>query len=151
QPNSANGPSAAPSVPPAAPGLPALLAVSVQLTAPITSRDAVGATIHGTVAAPVLRKGRVEIPSGAAVTGRIRRLEKYPNDGPPEFIVGLEFTELETPAGPVPFYADLLRLERRPGIRPTFSRRVLVRTGTEYEPRDEAVTLPELPGVASFF
>ena len=66
--------------------------------------------------------------------------------------MGLEFTEVETGGATLRFYADLLRIDRSPAIRPALSERVLVPGGRGvYQARDEIVTLPELPGVASFF
>jgi hypothetical protein len=54
--------------------------------------------------------------------------------------------------GSLRFYADLLRMDRSPGIRPTLSERVLVRDGLGgYQATAATITLPELPGVASFF
>jgi hypothetical protein len=43
------------------------------------------------------------------------------------FIVWLEFTEVEVRGGLLPFYADLLRIDKNPLIQPTLSERVLVR------------------------
>jgi hypothetical protein len=98
--------------------------------------------IEGKTLGNVLSRGKIAIPDGAIVHGRIRRLEHYQrNDN--EFIVGLEFTELEGRGGPLPFYADLLSIERVQQIR------ILLK---EEIPAGEAkITLPELPGVASFF
>jgi hypothetical protein len=65
--------------------------------------------------------------------------------------VGLEFTEVEVSGGPPRFYADLLRMDKRPGIRQDLSEQVLVLTGAGVEAKTQIITLPELPGVASFF
>jgi len=54
------------------------------------------------------------------------------------------------PSGSLPFYADLLRIDKNPQIQPTLSERVLVRGAAGVPAREETVTLPELPGVASF-
>jgi hypothetical protein len=67
------------------------------------------------------------------------------------FIVGLEFTEVEVRGGLLPFYADLLRIDKNSRIQPTLSERVFIRDRTGVQPRDQTITLPELPGVASFF
>jgi len=88
----------------------------------------------------VMRKGKILIPDGSVVRGRIRRLERY---NAAEFIVGLEFTEVEVNRESRRFYADLLRMDRLPGIRTT-----LKSTGNY---QTQKITLPELPGVASFF
>jgi hypothetical protein len=146
-------PPGSPSVPSppdaAGPAVPALLRITVQLTTPISDQDAVGALIEGRVSEDVLRKGRILIPNGSVVRGRIRRLEQYQGGG--TFIVGLEFTEVEVPGGSLPFYADLLRIDKNPRIQPALSERVLVADTAGVHAREETITLPELPGVASFF
>ena len=132
--------------------VPAFLPVTVQLTTPITDKDAVGALIEGKVSGDVVHKGKIVIPNGSVVRGRIRRLERWQGTGSWDFIVGLEFTEVEVNGGPLRFYADLLRIDRNPGIRPTLSERVPVRDGRGgVRTGQETITLPELPGVASFF
>jgi len=65
--------------------------------------------------------------------------------------VGLEFTEVEVSGGWLRFYADLQRMDKRPGIRANPAEQVLVKTGVAVEAKTQIVTLPELPGVASFF
>lgn len=131
--------------------IPANQMVTVQLTTPVTSRDAVGSPIEARVVGAVLRKGLIVIPDGAAVRGRIRRLERFQGSGAAEFIVGIEFTEVDATGGPRPFYADLLRLDRVPGVRASLSERTVVHETYKDRISDETITLPELPGVASFF
>ena len=59
---------------------------------------------------------------------------------------------MEAGGGSLRFYADLLRIDPSPGVRPTLSERALVHDSRGgYETRDAIITLPELPGVASFF
>jgi hypothetical protein len=126
--------------------LPALLQLAIRLTSVITDQDAVGKLIEARIDGDVRSKGRVLIDDGALVHGRIRRLDRYPEEG--YFAVGLEFTEVQTRDGPARFYADLLRLEKRQGIRP------VVRESVSLPYRREGsleLKLPELPGVASFF
>jgi hypothetical protein len=123
----------------------ALLLVTIQLTSPVTDRDAVGKLIEARIAGDVRSKGKVVIEDGALVHGRIRRLDRYP--GQAHFAVGLEFTELETHDGPIRFYADLLRLEKRAGFRPALHEIVRMRNADALV----EIKLPELPGVASFF
>ena len=129
--------------------LPALLRITVQLTTSISDQDTVGTLIEGRISEDVLRKGRILIPNGSVVRGRIRRLERYQGGG--SFIVGLEFTEVEVRGGSLPFYADLLRIDKNPRIQPALSERVLAADGAGVQVREETITLPELPGVASFF
>jgi hypothetical protein len=121
--------------------IPASLLFTVELTTSISDKNSVGTLIEGKVSGDVLRKGKIVIPRGSVVRGRIRRLERSPEGG--AFILGLEFTEVDAPGGSLPFYADLLRIEKNPGLQPVFSEQVLV----SYR---ETITLPELPGVASF-
>ena len=129
--------------------VPALLRITVQLSTPITDKESVGALIGAKVYGDVIHKGKIIIPNGSLARGRIRRLERYKTGE--DFIVGLEFTEVEVNGRSQRFYADLIRLAKVRGIRPTLSEQVAVRSGGELESRDETITLPELPGVASFF
>jgi hypothetical protein len=126
--------------------LPALLQVAIRLSSVITDQDSVGKLIEARIAGDVRNKGKVLIEDGELVHGRIRRLDRYPGEG--YFAVGLEFTEVQTRDGPARFYADLLRLEKRQGIRP------VVRESVSLPNRREGsveIKLPELAGVASFF
>jgi hypothetical protein len=126
--------------------LPALLQVAIRLTGVITDQDAVGKFIEARISGDVRSKGRVLIEDGALVHGRIRRLDRYPGEG--YFAVGLEFTEVQTRDGPARFYADLLRFEKRQGVRPVLRESVWLPNRQE---SSREITLPELPGVASFF
>ena len=122
--------------------VPALLKLTIALTTPVSNTDAVGSLIEGKVVGNVVSRGKVAIADGAIIHGRIRRLEHYQgNDN--EFIVGLEFTELEASAGLQPFYADLLSIDRAPQVRIVLKEEVAA--------GEAKITLPELPGVASFF
>jgi len=134
---------------PAEEPIPALLMVAIRLTTPVTENEAVGTLIEGRTDGAVMNKGRVVVPNGTLVRGRIRRLEHY-RDGQ-HFIVGLEFTEIDLAGGPRPFYADLLRMDRLPGVDAMLSDSVVVLTPAGVEVEPEQITLPELPGVASFF
>jgi hypothetical protein len=129
--------------------VPAFLEVTVLLTTPISDQDAVGKLIDGKISADVVHKGMVAVPNGSVVHGRIRRLEHYPGRG--VFAVGLEFTEVEVHGESLPFYADLLRVDKDPRIEAVLSRRILVPREGSVQVTDEVIILPELPGVASFF
>ena len=135
----------------ATPSIPANHQVTVQLTTPITSQDAVGKLIEGKVIGDVINKGAILVRSGAAVKGRIRRLERYQGNGRPEFILGLEFTEVEASGGPTPFYADFLRMDTTAGVLPNLKQRSVVHDTVDGKTTDETITLAELPGVVSFF
>jgi hypothetical protein len=126
--------------------LPASLRVTIQVTSPITDRDTVGKLIEGRVAGDVRRKGRVVLEDGAPVHGRIRRLDRYEGGG--HFIVSLEFTEVQAHGTPLRFYADLVSLEKWKGVQPALRKDVLL---PNYIGSAVEITLPELPGVASFF
>ncbi len=119
------------------PPVPSGLLVPIELTTPISGGQAIGALIEGRVAAAVMEKGRLAIPAGAAVRGRIRRLE---HDGA-YLVVGLEFTEIQTPAGPARFYANLQDLDKRSSVK----------LSIETTAPEERLYLRYLPGVASFF
>jgi len=129
--------------------VPPFLPITLQLTAPITEKDAVGTLIEARVSADVVRKGKIVVPHDSLVRGRIRRLERYQTGA--EFVVGLEFTEVEVNGRSLRFYADLIRMDRRPGIRPALDEPVIVRTAGGIQTTSQTVTLHELPGVASFF
>jgi hypothetical protein len=131
--------------------VPPSLLITVRLTTPITDKDTVGKSIEARVSGDVVRKGKIIVPDGSLVRGRIRRLERYQESGAADYIVGLEFTEVEANGGLLRFYADLLRMDKRPEIRLSLSEQVLVRSNIGVEPKLQIITLPELPGVASFF
>jgi hypothetical protein len=131
--------------------VPPFLLITLQLTTPITNKDTVGKAIEAKVSGDVVRKRMIIVRNGSLVRGRIRRLERYQGGGGADYIVGLEFTQVEAGDGPLRFYADLVRMDKRPEIRPSLSERVLVRSNIGVESKTETITLPELPGVASFF
>ena len=147
-----SAPAAVAPVPEPEKAVPALLPVTVRLTTSITDKETVGTLIEGEIADDVRRKGKIVLPRGSAVRGRIRRLERFENDR--YFVVGLEFTEVKANDESLRFYADLLSIDKIPGIRATLSKQVFVHrapSGTGYDPAIEKITLQELPGVASFF
>ncbi len=157
------GPAAAPPQPAAAEGtLPPELRIAVALSTPLDDRAAVGSIVQGKVAGSVMQKGKVLVPEGALVEGRIRRLERY-SDAGDYFIVALEFTGLETPGGNLRFYADLQDVDRREGAEMVLDNTTRAEPG-EFRsagPRFNAVTWDnayrqriwthEVPGVGTFF
>lgn len=131
--------------------VPALLLVTIALTTPIAEGDAVGKPIEGRTVGNVLRKGKIAIPSGSLVHGRLRRLEQS-DIKPGYFIVGLEYTEIEIGGAPVMFYADLIKMDHRGGILPALESHIVQpRYPGITQEALETITLPEIPGVASFF
>jgi len=129
------------------PSLPAQLEVTMVLATSISDRDAAGASIEGRISGNVVHRGKVVLPDGAVVRGRIRRLERSAERR--ETAIDLEFTEVGVRGDSLPFYADLVRIDKEPRIQIQVSRRILVRGPRSAQAADLAVTLPELPGVAS--
>ena len=108
-----------------------------------------GRLIEAKVYGDVVYREKIIIPHGSLVRERIRRLEQYGTGE--DHVVGLEFMEVEVNGRSMRFYADLIKMDRSPKIRTKlFVEKVIVRSG-RYDNRYETVTLPELPGVASFF
>jgi hypothetical protein len=138
-------------IPPSDPteAVPAFLPVTLLLASPISDRTAVGTLIQAKVSGDVRHKGKVVVDDGATVRGRIRRLERFEATGENEFIVGLEFTEVEAAQGPLRFYADFLRIDKNSRIRPATAERIPLPGAPPN--RERVLVLPELPGVASFF
>jgi hypothetical protein len=131
--------------------MPPFLVIKLQLTTPITDKDPVGRLIEAKVSGDVVQKRMIIVRNGSLARGRIRRLERFAGGRGADYIVGLEFTEVESSRGPLPFYADLVRMDKRPEMRPSLSEQVLVRSNVGFQPETQTITLPELPGVASFF
>ena len=145
-----------PPLPAAAEGkLPPDLRIAVALSTPVDDRAAVGALIQGKVVGSVTQNGKVLVPEGALVEGRIRRLERY-SDAGDYFIVALEFTRLKTPGGALRFYADLQDVDRREGAEIVFSSTTRAESGglgsaAWYNTDSQRVWTHEVPGVGTFF
>jgi hypothetical protein len=157
------GPAATPPQPAEAEGtLPRELSIAVALRTPLDDRASVGALIQGKVIGSVTQKGKVLVPDGALVEGRIRRLERY-SDAGDYFIVALEFTRLETPGGNLRFYADLQDVDRREGAEMVLRNTTLVESGgfqstsqrlnsvTWDKTSSQRIWTHEVPGVGTFF
>uniref|UniRef100_Q01UR7 Uncharacterized protein n=1 Tax=Solibacter usitatus (strain Ellin6076) TaxID=234267 RepID=Q01UR7_SOLUE len=124
------------------------LEITTRLSRPITLENAVGSLIEATVSGNVPRKGKVLIPDGSAVRGRIKRLEWNEEKGG-YYIVGLEFREIDAAGVNYRFFADLRVLDRAPGVGFT-----LVFDSTQNKQvagSTEILSLPEVPGVGTFF
>ena len=144
--------------------LPKGIQVSMALVTPVTGRDLVGSLISARILSPVRSKGKVLIPEGATLRGRIRRLEHYEDQGG-YFVVGIEFTEIESDSAVVPFYADLQAVDRSAGIewnlRKSSSQEVRVEQpgksgmpltwGEQQRITTEHIWANDLPGVGTFF
>ena len=109
------GPAAAPPQPAAEGALPPGLRITVGLSAPLDDHAPAGSLIEGKVASSVMQKGRVLVPEGALVKGRIRRLERY-SDAGDYFILALEFMQIETPTARLRFYSELQDVDRPKGV-----------------------------------
>ena len=120
--------------------IPALLKVTVELTTPVSSEDVVGKLIAGRISTNVSKNGKLVLPAGAVVHGRIRRLENFDAN---TWIIGLEFTEVETPAGRQLFYADLLDIDN--------SKLLKLKHGETTHAGTVNIKLHDVPGVAAFF
>jgi hypothetical protein len=136
--------------------LPAGLQIVVKLAGRIPGEITVGSLIDGVVAGNVAAKGAVVIGAGARVRGRIRRLERY-TEPVPHFVVGIEFTELESEGIRYRFYADLVEMDHAPGVEQTLNTvnkqevAFLADGGREVKQTGQQLWLTALPGVASFF
>jgi hypothetical protein len=131
------------------------LGIAVALSAPLDDHALVGSPIEGRVVGNVVQKGKVLIPDGTLVKGRIRRLEHYFDDGDPAigdyFTVALEFTQIETPSARLRFYARLQGIDSTRGARMLLDAMRLQRaTDRTYEQRVR-ISTHEVPGVGTFF
>ncbi|MEX2300317.1 MAG: hypothetical protein WD733_05240 [Bryobacterales bacterium] len=96
--------------------LPAKTSLTVRLDAEINSESSVaGDRIQATLASEVKRDGVVLAPKGSLLIGRIRRLERF-TDPKNHFIVGIEFTELQTPNRRARVAAELVHVTRFGGL-----------------------------------
>ena len=119
------------------------LTVAIELWSPVTGGEPVGALIEARVSADVKEKGKVVLPAGAVVRGRIRRLERQEG----YYIVGLEFTDIETETGPARFYANLVDIDKRA----KFVLHKVLRSPRREMLSEDIYLTRYLPGVASFF
>ena len=126
--------------------LPETLPITLQLTAPITERDAVGGLVSAEVVGDLVSGNMILVRGGSMVRGRIRRIEASRTG----FSVSLEFTEIDGGGPPLLFYADLRSIQGASGVQPMLTREFLLETGPK-SGSEEQITMPELPGVASFF
>jgi hypothetical protein len=125
--------------------LPEYLPITLQLTAPITEQDAVGALLSAKLADDVIAD-KTFLKRGSVVRGRIRHVERHDRG----FWVSLEFTEIDGGGPPLRFYADLRSIQGASGVQPIFTREFQLEVGPKGG-SEQRITIPELPGVASFF
>jgi hypothetical protein len=82
-------------------------------------------------------------------------LERY-SDAGKYFVVGIEFTEVQTPDSLFRFYADLQNVDALPDVQWVISSvgtrmRDLPRETRSYTTTTETISVPNLPGVGCFF
>jgi hypothetical protein len=130
------------------PILPPGLTIAIDLATEVDEADPLGKRIEARVAADVMQKRKLLISAGAVVHGRLRRLERHSDFGN-YFVVGLEFTEIELPGGPVRFYAILQDIAAKGRIQLILHQGVRPKPGEIW--REEEMYLPYVAGVASFF
>jgi len=122
------------------------------LTAPLTDHFAVGSLVEGKVVGNAPQKGKVLVPDGARVEGRVRRLERHA-DGKGSFTVAVEFTAIETPAGIVRFYATLEQFDSLEGVESPDAVPIATRVSTLHlnDRMVEHISVHQVPGVGTFF
>jgi hypothetical protein len=130
--------------------MPAGLEVDLRLATSVDDTASVGSLLSATVAADVRIKGKIVIPKGTVVTGRLRRLEKHSDDGE-YWIVSIEFVEVEVAGPPMRFLADLVNMDRIPGYESILSTATSFNHGSASGARTENRRVQDPPGVASFF
>jgi len=134
--------------------LPGGLTVTIALGAAVTDRAAVGELLEGHVVGNVIFQGKTVIPDGAAVHGRIRRLERYSDMGG-YFTLGFEVTEIDAGGVSTRFFASLDSAGPLPGLEwmissgTTQTLRTVAGEASQIE--TERVRVPALPGVGTFF
>ncbi len=131
------------------PELPPGLTLDLRLAAPILSTNAVvGDTVEAVSASDAVLRGAVAVPAGTVFYGRVRRTELREGN-PPQFAVGLEFSELRLNGERIRFFGTLVSVTPEiKGLRQIKHRGVF-----EYRPSSNAVAqiydLPDVPGVAT--
>jgi len=134
----------------AASELPPGVTVEVQLETPIDShRSALGDAIAAVTAREERSNGRLVVPKGAVLAGRIRALERISNPTP-HWVVALEFSNLQLDGRQTRFFARLEDISPLPGLSrrsPRFPSRIPP-SAAEAAPEGRQ---PDLLGVATFF
>jgi hypothetical protein len=133
------------------------LRIDLVLETEIRSESAVvGDLILARLASDVRHGGKLIAPKGSPVRGRLRQMRR--NSDPIDAIeVGLEFTEIDLPAGTALFCASLqsvnspvvglkwmLSKEQKPIEKP-------MAYGQQWEMQSRVVYLSQIPGVGNFF
>lgn len=135
--------------------IPAGVMLPLELTTEIDSKAAsVGDPIECVLRSDVVAKGRVVLPKGAVVRGRLRRMERTQTPTP-SFMVGLELSEVEFGNAQARFFGELRSLDSLGGlstILTTSKTNATVFLSLRYEETSGMNYYPErLPGVGTFF
>ena len=136
--------------------LPAGIRVPIKLTTEIDSGKAVaGDLVEGIIVADLKDHQLLLVPKGSAITGRLRRMEKY-SDPSPYFLVGIEFDDIEFPTHHARFFGTFKSLESDvPGFSWfaawANSTKKTLDHDTLYTTTRETEHLPDVPGVGIFF
>ncbi len=141
--------------------LPAGVVLDLRLETGIDSATArVGDSILARLAANAVHKKKVLIPAGAVVNGRVRRLERS-GELRAHFVVGLEFTSIETDSVRTRFYGVLESAQPVAGLSTelrasstkskSFAGGMVTQGLTVETAAADTLHLREIPGVGSFF
>jgi hypothetical protein len=142
--------------------LPAGVPLDVRLDVEIDSASArVGQPITARLGADAVHRGKILMPAGAIIHGRIRRLERS-SEFAPHFVVGLEFTSVESDSARARFYGQLEGIQSVAGASLTLRRssrdKPIEFPATSGAPgfrvhrsESEVLSAREIPGVGSFF
>jgi hypothetical protein len=129
--------------------LPAGLRVRIKLKSSIDSQSAiVGDPIQAIIESDIGERGKVLVPKGALITGRLRRVERH---GAEFFVVGIEYDDIEFPGHHARFAGSIKNME---SDVPEFQ--WFHKTSTTTETLDTRVTkgqvfhLEEVSGVGTF-
>jgi len=136
--------------------IPAGLRFSVRLTKPVDSQVAkVGDPLDAEIVSSVEYKHKLIVPKGAILRGRIRRLERFSTPRP-NYVVGLEFTDVEFPGHHARFFGEMLSVVPTAGLSLTVSTsktetRDLGPVGSLASSRTETYLAVPIPGIGTFF
>jgi len=129
--------------------LPARLRVRIKLMSSIDSQSAiVGDPIQATIERDIGERGKMLVPKGALIAGRLRRVEKH---GAEFFVVGIEFDDIEFPGHHARFSGSFKSMESDVPAFQWFHK-----TSTTTEVEDKRITkgqvyrVEEVSGVGTF-
>ncbi|MCU1273588.1 MAG: hypothetical protein JWO48_1019 [Bryobacterales bacterium] len=146
-----------PAIPVVEISLPAGLRLSVRLAHAVDSETAaVGDPISASVEADVKQKGKLLVPQGAILRGRIRQLDSHAI--PREYhVIGLEFTDLEFPGHHGRFFGEMeyiglpaALMDATTGVRTKIDESILSHLQIATRVQRETYWTREIPGVSTF-